>query len=116
MIPKDILDRPVFREVASAFNDWMREYIDEPEKFKASIRSATEFIGSDLAGEQPSYGTEAALTLLQYIDQRHESGEFAEDDDVVTVPVILPQVQDGDVIRIGIRDGDVIHLGTITLS
>lgn len=82
MIPKDVLDRPVFREVASAFNQWMREYIDEPERFKASVRSVTEFIGSDITGEQPTYGTEAALTLLQYLEKQHESGEYAETDDV----------------------------------
>lgn len=105
MIPKDVLDRPVFREVASAFNQWMREYIDEPKKFTATVRSITEFIGADISGERPTYGTECALTLLRYLEKQHESGEYAESDDASTPLPIT--VRNGDhVLVVSFQDAD----------
>ena len=69
MIPKNVLRQPAFQAVAAAFNEWMREYIDEPEKFQAEARSIVEFIGADIHGEEPEYGVQAALTLLGYIEK-----------------------------------------------
>lgn len=69
MIAKSVIDQPAFQAVAAAFNEWMREYIDEPEKFEAHARSILEFVGADIVGETPEYGTSCALTLLHYIEQ-----------------------------------------------
>ena len=69
MMTKSVVDQPAFRAVAEAFNEWMREYIDEPEKFEAHARSILEFVGADITGEEPSYGTSCALTLLGYIEK-----------------------------------------------
>lgn len=101
MISKNVTDQPVFRTVAAAFNEWMREYIDEPEKFKAEARSILEFVGSDIHGEEPSYGAECALTLLRYIDRLDASGEFAESDDVREGDLLL-NIDTGVMLRAGL--------------
>lgn len=85
MIPRDVLDRPEFKQVAAAFNEWMREYIDEPEKFEPQARTILDFIGSDIHGETPDYGTVCALTLLRYMDRT----ALIESDDATSPPEAL---------------------------
>ena len=41
---------------SEAFNEWMRRYIKEPERFTREFQNVTEFISAQDAGVVPSYG------------------------------------------------------------
>lgn len=44
-------------ELAKAFNEWMRRYIENPEQFEAEFRSVKSFEVAAAKGEEPDYGT-----------------------------------------------------------
>jgi hypothetical protein len=69
MILNDVIQRYEFKRIAEAFNEWLREYIEDPESFKATMTSVNELIDEELAGEEPSYGRDCALTLLEYLEK-----------------------------------------------
>ena len=48
-----------------AFNEWMRRYTEEPEKFEAEFRTVNRFLEESKGGE-PTYG-ERATALLESI-------------------------------------------------
>jgi hypothetical protein len=51
------------RTMAQAFNEWMRRYTDEPEKFAADFRTCGEFLAQVASGEEPTYGEHCAAYL-----------------------------------------------------
>ena len=51
------------RTMAQAFNEWMRRYTDEPERFAADFRTCGEFLAEAARGEEPSYGETCAVYL-----------------------------------------------------
>ena len=53
--------------VIDAFNLWMKEYTEEPEKFKNHTKEVLDFVKESLDGNVPTYGQEAAATLYSYI-------------------------------------------------
>lgn len=50
-------------DMAKAFNEWMRRYIDEPERFEAEFRSVMAFEAAESEGKEPDYGTNCASYL-----------------------------------------------------
>lgn len=50
---------------AQAFNEWMRRYTEEPERFEAEFRSVGRFLEEERAGKEPSYGD----TCAAYLDE-----------------------------------------------
>jgi hypothetical protein len=56
-------------DVAAAFNEWMRRYTEEPEKFKREWQTVTEFVSQQEAGKTPSYGATCAAYLQRLIDE-----------------------------------------------
>ena len=44
-------------KLAAAFNEWMRRYEEEPERFEREARSLKDFRASVAKGEEPTYGT-----------------------------------------------------------
>ena len=46
--------------MAKAFNEWMRRYTEEPEKFTREFQMVMNFLSQEAAGETPTYGTSAA--------------------------------------------------------
>lgn len=52
-----------------AFNEWMRRYIEEPERFEVEWKTITQFVAEDLDGGQPEYGSECAAYLRQLMSE-----------------------------------------------
>ncbi|KKM82659.1 hypothetical protein LCGC14_1317250 [marine sediment metagenome] len=47
----------------SAFNEWMRQYTEEPEKFRHTVREVQEFLEAQNSGREPTYGERCVATL-----------------------------------------------------
>lgn len=54
---------------ADAFNAWMEDFIEHPDKFRAVEEEVANAIAEASAGEIPSYGARCAATLRYYISQ-----------------------------------------------
>jgi hypothetical protein len=52
-------------QLAAAFDEWMRRYIDEPEKFASDYATIKQFMDEELDGIEPTYGAMCAA----YLDQ-----------------------------------------------
>lgn len=46
--------------VAKAFNEWMRRFTEEPERFEGEFAAAKKFLAEHAAGVEPSYGEACA--------------------------------------------------------
>lgn len=52
-------------ELAEVMNEWMRRYIDEPERFEREFRTVGAFLSDLEACEVPSYGRQSAAYVMQ---------------------------------------------------
>ena len=52
-------------EMAAAFNEWMRRFIEEPERFEVEFRQVNAFLADEKAGQEPSYGHGATEYLTK---------------------------------------------------
>lgn len=52
-------------KLAAAFNEWMRRYTDEPEKFDREWKVVSEFLAEKHAGQEPNYGQTCAAYLIE---------------------------------------------------
>lgn len=52
---------------AAAFNEWMRRYIKEPERFRREWETVAEYIAKRGSGKSPSYGERCAAYLQNII-------------------------------------------------
>jgi len=50
-------------KIVAAFNEWMRLYTEEPEKFESSLRGALDYLRARADGETPTYGERCAALL-----------------------------------------------------
>lgn len=50
-------------EMAKAFNEWMRRYIEEPERFAHELKSVRAFEKAEAEGQEPDYGTDCTSYL-----------------------------------------------------
>lgn len=55
----------MLRTRTEAFNEWMRLYIEEPERFKREWKTVTEFLTEEKAGTSPSYGQRCDVWLAK---------------------------------------------------
>lgn len=51
--------------MAKAFNEWMRRYIEEPERFEREFRAVENFKREESEGAEPSYGEACAAYMAQ---------------------------------------------------
>ncbi len=58
---------PLDPEVVAAFNEWMRQYTEDPDGFRHSWQSVTEYLRETADGEEPSYGQNCAAYLASLI-------------------------------------------------
>lgn len=56
-------------DMARTLNEWMRRFIEEPEKFQAEFRSVTEFLAEVTLGREPSYGEHCAAYQFRLLDE-----------------------------------------------
>lgn len=50
-------------------NEWMRRYIDEPERFEAEVTTLKEFLSDEAAGKEPSYGECCGPYMFQIAEE-----------------------------------------------
>jgi hypothetical protein len=65
----DVADHAYVRtqeaRMAAAFNEWMRLFTEEPEKFEREFRTVQQFLLDKEEGREPSYGTSCAAFLVK---------------------------------------------------
>ena len=50
-------------QMAAAFNEWMRRFIEDPAAFEAEFQMVSAFLAQKAAGREPSYGAQCAALL-----------------------------------------------------
>lgn len=53
---------------AKAFNAWMQDFVNNPEKFRSTTADALEFMRQRVAGREPTYGDDCAAVFAAYLD------------------------------------------------
>ena len=51
------------KQMAAAFNEWMRRYIEEPEKFASDWEAIRTFLAEEQEGQEPTYGEQCAAYM-----------------------------------------------------
>ena len=69
---------------ADAFNQWIDEYINHPERFMHDWQMVTEFLNTD-EGAEPDYGRSCVAVLERYLSIAETSSD----------PVLAPPPPDG---------------------
>jgi hypothetical protein len=54
-----------YDETVKHSNEWMRRYIEEPEKFSREFQSVQDFLTDEAAGREPSYGEACAAYIFK---------------------------------------------------
>lgn len=52
---------------AAAFNLWMDEYVNHPDRFQSTTASALQHLREKLDGRAPTYGESTAVTYAEYL-------------------------------------------------
>jgi len=60
-------------DLARGFNEWMRRYTEEPDKFGREFQAVMEFLEQQQDGETPTYGAECAEYIGRLIDEIDET-------------------------------------------
>lgn len=60
-------NNPIIKQIlaATVFNEWMRRYIEEPERFERDFQSVTAFLKAEKSGAEPDYGTKCVVYFNQ---------------------------------------------------
>ena len=59
------LSADIDRRHVWALNEWMRRYIEEPERFEAEIRTVDAFRKAEAEGREPDYGENSHQYLIK---------------------------------------------------
>ena len=63
------MDTPTHEEIAAAFNEWMRRYTDEPERFLREWQVVQQFLAEDAKSGTPTYGNTCEAYLAELITE-----------------------------------------------
>lgn len=72
--------KPDRAAMARAFNEWMRRYTDQPERYAREFQAVGKYLAEVAKGEEPTYGDEAAAFFEQLLE------ELDGDDSATPVP------------------------------
>lgn len=50
-------------------NEWMRRYIEEPDKFQREFKSIQEFLTDTAEGKEPTYGEKCTAYQFKLLDE-----------------------------------------------
>lgn len=53
----------------TAFNEWMRRYIENPEGYGREFQSVSEFLNDKVLGREPTYGETCAAYLTKLANE-----------------------------------------------
>lgn len=56
-------------DIKRTSNEWMRRYIEEPDKFAREFQAVQDFLTDEAAGVEPSYGDTCASYMLKLLDE-----------------------------------------------
>lgn len=56
-------------DIARVSNEWMRRYIEEPEKFEREFQTVTRFLSDTVIGKVPDYGDECRAYMFHLLDE-----------------------------------------------
>lgn len=59
-------------KIAAAFNEWMRRYTEDPERYEREWQTVQQFLREDGTDEGPSYGARCARYLKQITAELEE--------------------------------------------
>lgn len=71
---REIADPPISRitltraHIVAAFNEWMRQYIENPAKFEREWEVVSLFLREADVNKEPTYGDKCAEMLIRLID------------------------------------------------
>ena len=57
------------KKLAAAFDEWLRLYVEEPERFKREWQVVLEYVGDRGARLSPRYGRACAAFLLSLLEK-----------------------------------------------
>lgn len=57
------------RNTDLAFNEWMRQFIEDPEQFKQRMSEVKEFTAAKLENRKPTYGESCVATLERLLGE-----------------------------------------------
>lgn len=52
-------------QMVKCFNEWMRRFIEEPERFEREFTTVNAYLADQAAGREPSYGETSAAYMRQ---------------------------------------------------
>lgn len=52
-------------QLVKCFNEWMRRFIQEPERFQREFATVNEFVKDEADGREPTYGETSAAYMAQ---------------------------------------------------
>ena len=52
-------------QMAKCFNEWMRRFIEEPDRFAREFEMVNQFLADAQDGREPSYGETSAAYMAQ---------------------------------------------------
>lgn len=58
-----------FEDSVKTLNEWMRRYIEEPDKFAREFQSVQDFLADEAAGREPSYGEKCTAYQFQLLEE-----------------------------------------------
>lgn len=58
-----------YDETVKMSNEWMRRFIEEPDKFAREFQSVTSFLKDEAEGREPSYGERCAAYIFSLLDE-----------------------------------------------
>ena len=53
------------KAAAAVFNEWMRRFTEEPEKFRREWEAVIEFLRQSAAGTEPTYGASCVVYMAK---------------------------------------------------
>ena len=56
-------------QMVKCFNEWMRRFIDEPDRFNREFQSVNTFLADEAEGREPSYGEGCAAYMEQLVTE-----------------------------------------------
>ena len=57
-----------------AFNEWMRRYIEEPERYQAEFRTVVAFKKAEDEGREPDYGERCHAYMIHLMAEAPDAG------------------------------------------
>lgn len=52
-------------QMVKCFNEWMRRFIEEPQRFQVEFQTVNQFLKDEADGREPTYGETSAAYMSQ---------------------------------------------------